>query len=442
MSSSSINQQGEVAWKYWQLLLFKIVFLFLLLLTIPFNASYYLNLLGFSFHFQDFFQLTYHKPGLVHLSNWGLKSFAGWFVALVVAIAGAVLWQKFDKRTAHQDLYYWSRVVLRYRLALGIIAYGILLLIPVQIPALSISDLHTPYGDFLPWKIYYHSTAVASAGYKQTIGAIEIIGGFLLLYRPSVLFGAITTAFVLVNIVLANFAYQLGDHLYSTYLLLIAFVLLAHDVPRLYKLLVLRKKVIAEQFRPFASVKFLKWRNLSRAAFLLFTLTLFSLTLSSYLADSWPYPNTPGLNGAAGFYNVDTFRYNDSTHQYSLTDTVRWRDVVFEKWNVLSVRKNKLATIDFSLPEVKYRNDAARNYQSAGNGARSFYTYRENDGKIFLTNNNDKADTISFSVSRPDTASIHLGGVDAQGNRLQVVLGRVNKNYLLDKGRRNPVVIN
>jgi hypothetical protein len=76
------------------------------------------------------------------------------------------------------------------------------------------------------------------------------VAGVLLLWRRTVVVGAGVAAALLINIVLVNLAYQIGDHVYASSLLLIAVFLLAHDLPRLYNLVVRERLAVADSFEP------------------------------------------------------------------------------------------------------------------------------------------------------------------------------------------------
>ncbi|MBX3241249.1 MAG: DoxX family protein [Chitinophagaceae bacterium] len=444
MSDNIPQNNNGTGWGKWKRELFRIAFVFLLLLSVPLYGTYYKRLFSvslFDIRFQDLFQLTYHVPGAGHFAVFGVKSFTGWLLALVLAVIIGIIWGRLDKARKNYDtLYYWGRVLLRYRLALGVIVYGIILLIPVQIPPPALSDLHTAYGDFLPWKIYYHSTGVAVAGYRQTIGAFEILGAVLLLWRRTVAIGTIIIAFILINVVLANFAYNIGDHLYSTYLLLISLVLLAHDLPRLYALLVKETRTYADRFQPVFSKRTKRLRVLAKAGFSVFSVAFLVLSYKSY-SHNWPYPDTVGLKEAEGYYDVSSFKINDRLIPYSLTDSVRWKDVVFEKWNVLSIRNNYPRKIDYLIPGILYEPDFPWRYEVAGNAGRSFYAYDETGDVLALKNLSNSADTISLTIQRPDPETILLWGVTAGGDSIHAALTKVDKEYLLTKGRRKPVSV-
>ncbi|RYY29502.1 MAG: beta-carotene 15,15'-monooxygenase [Chitinophagaceae bacterium] len=445
MSRIFIHNNGTAPWTKTGLILFRFVFLFIVLLTIPFYESYYSNIISINplrLSFQDLFQVSHHDPGIYWFTSAGSQSFNGWLLAGIAALAGTLVWSFADSRADNYDrLYYWTRAALRYRLAGGIIAYGLLLLFPVLMPAPALSDLHTAYGDFLPWKIYYHSTAVASAGYRQTIGLFEILGGLFLLRRRTVVFGAIIILFILVNVVLANFAYDIGEHLYSSYLLLLSVLLLVHDLPRLYTLIVLRTKTAAALIRLQFSRNEKRFKNIIRAAFGVFTILFTSLLLKTYIGSNWPYPDSPGLSNAAGFYDVRSFRFNDTILPYSDTDPVRWQDVVFEKWNVLSVRTRSPHPALTDNPQIIAATDSHVDYGSLGNGGRSFYHYQFSGDHLDLYSQSDSTDHFRFLLQRPDSSTIVLQGQNKSGDKLSITLNKINKEYLLHKGRRKPISI-
>jgi len=433
-------------WSRLEIFLFRTIFIFLLLLTIPLDPGYYQKILSFNLsdlHFQDLFQLSNYVPRLFVTSGWGITSYAGWGVALLAALAAAFIWQRTSSGTKQDDgqLYYWLRVIVRYRLALALIGYGVIKLIPVQLPGATLSDLHTAYGDFLPWKIYYLSTGVAKGGYEQTLGAIELAAGLLLIWRPAAVIGAGIAAAFLINIVLVNFAYQLGQHVYSVYLLLLTAFILAYDTPRLFQLLVIEGNAKADDFEPVFTKSVSLLRYAVKILLAVFVLAYGVLTYSSYAKSKWPYPDTPGLANAYGVYNVKEFTVNNKVLPYSATDTTRWQDVVFEKWNVLSIKANKNYPIDMSSPVIEAQADRNRNFDSQGNGGRAFYSYITGKHKITIFNKNIPADIEVYTFSRPDSSTIVLDGTNNRHDTLHVVLEKLNKEYLLFKGRRKPVKV-
>ncbi len=254
---------------------FAVIFFVLALfppLTLTFWRELFHSHLG---HFQDLFRLTVIVPQYLSAPKWGFASFENLYLISIVAIGGAVAWGYLEKnsRLDYSKIYYWLRVFLRYRIAIGLIAYGLLQLFPIQFPKATLSDMHTNYGDLLQWKLYYITNGIAHAHYEEFLGGLEVLGGALLLWRSTATFGAIISASLLFNIVLANFAYQLGDHVYALLLLVAVSFLLLYDAGRLIDLLVLQRKARAERFRPdFSSPKAKRFHLIGKsvvAAFLL-----------------------------------------------------------------------------------------------------------------------------------------------------------------------------
>lgn len=419
---------------------------FVLTFAAPLDWKFWRDLFHTNFfHFQDLFRLTAAIPHYFYAPKWGIESFRNLYLVLIIAILGAALWGHLDRQRRQYDvLYYWLRVLLRYRLAIGLIGYGLLQLFPVQFPKPTLSDLHTNYGDFLQWKLYYLTNGIAHANYEQAIGLLEVIGGALLLWQTTVTVGAIISASLLFNIVLANIAYQLGDQVYALLLLLATSFLLLHDAARLINLLVLQRPAKADHFKPtLPSVRMQQLRFAGKIAVVLF-LGLYGASVAyGFFHSNWPLPDSTGtLKDATGYYNVREFEVNGRSIPYSLTDPVRWQNVVFEKWNTISVRSNRPIPIEVSNPSIAYE-DNQRKYEFAGNGGRRFYSYATDPkaGAIHLQGKNDPHENISFHYKYAPDGSLLLTGVDESGNSLRVVLEKIDKKYLLILGRRNPLTI-
>ena len=426
---------------------FHVTAVFFLLTLIPvFDWKFWRALLHTNWgHFQDIFRLTAFVPQYFYSPKWGLASYRNLGLVLIISVLVGLIWSYLNRACKNYEwLYYGIRVLVRYRLAAGLIAYGLLQFFPIQFPRPTLSDLHSNYGDFLQWKMYYLTNGLARAGYEQALGLLEVVGGVLLLWQSTVTIGAVISASLLINILLANFAYQLGDHIYATILLLAAVFLLLHDAIRLLDLLVLQRPAKADHFKPvLTSVRARQWRLAGKSVVAAFILFYGASVYYGYRHTNWPLPDTAGaLKGAAGYYNVREFEVNGRAIPYSLTDPVRWQNVVFEKWNTISVRSNRPVPITVSAPVVAYESDE-RTYEFAGNGGRCFYSYTAdpNAGTIHLQGENDPHESISFHYQYAPDGSLVLTGKDESGNSLRVVLEKVDKKYLLLLGRRSPLTI-
>jgi hypothetical protein len=441
------------AWKGYERLAFRVAFIYFILQALPLDWKYFRYLFSVNWtdlHFQDLFGLTTYMPQFFSagdISKWGIASYANWGIVLIIAIIGAAIWSYADrKRQEYNTLYYLLRVLLRYRLAIGIIGYGVIKLFPVEMPSPSLSDLHNNYGDLLPWKAYALTTAVANAHYESTLGLIEITGGILLLYRKTVTIGAGIITALLINVVIVNFAYEIGEHVYSAYLLVIALFLLLYDTPRLYNLLVKHRLALANRFKPvFFESNLKKLRALFRAAFILFIVLYGYKTYAGYHHDHYPYPKTTGLKDAYGYYNVKEFRLNNQVLPYSLTDSLRWQDLVFEKWNTLSIKSTRYVSLDPPGSAIEAEKDIDRDYESTGIGRRHYYNYLADTLKhiLYLQDKNKyhREEKLVLEYSRPDQSTLILSGKNEKQDSVYVVLEKINKKYLLIEGRRKPIKI-
>jgi hypothetical protein len=434
---------GPDPWTGTGKILFRFAFIYFFIQSVPLDWKFYRDLFSidwFQLHFYDLLNLTRYSPKFPYLTG-----FNNWIAVLLIAAAGSAAWTYYDRGKSREyvTLNYALRVILRYRLAVGIIAYGLIKLFPLQMPYPSLSALHTNYGEFLPWKIYYNTIAV-TPWYESFLGAVEIFAGLLLFNRRTATFGAGIAAGFIGNVMAANFGYNIGEQVYSAYLLLIAFYLLAYDLPRLYSLLIEQRFTRADNYIPPFAINWAKRTRIAlKGAFILFILLFGYKTYSNYRHDPYLIPPTAGLAGAYGFYNVREFKLNHRSIPYSLTDPNRWQNVVFEKWATLSVRIARPVKLDLSNGNGVHQSDLERNYEEAGVGDRLYFSYQADtvNHTLLLQNKNPnyKGDRLILHYSRPDPSTILLSGIDENKDSIYVGLDKVVKKYMLFEGRRKPL---
>jgi hypothetical protein len=413
---------------------FRIAFVYFFLLAVPLDWKYYQTIFSINWldlHYRDFFNLAHYAPEF-----FGHNTFLNLVGLFVVAVIGGAVWSALDKqKKEYNALYYWIRVVVRYRLAIGLIAYGLIKFFPLQSPLPSLSNLNTQYGDFSDWKIFSLTLGVVP-GYQSFLGLIEILGGLLLLNRKTTSLGTLVIIPFTGNVFISNLAYGGGEAVYSFYLILLALFLFAFDAPRFYSLLALEKPTIPNRFQPSFSVKWLHYGRLGlKTFFIFFFVILFGFkTKNGYLHDPYQYPKTKGLAKASGLYNVAEFRINDQTLPYSPIDPVRWKDVVFEDWATLSIRSNRSVIIDSTNVEEINEKDQDRVYEFIGSAGRHYYSYQldEKESVLHLENRNKNypADKFQLHYNRPDSATIVLSGLNADKDSVYVRLEKINKKYL------------
>ncbi|MFY0255690.1 DoxX family protein [Chitinophaga sp. 30R24] len=429
---------GETpAWKDYEKIGFRIVFIYFLLQALPLDWKFYHCLFTtslFHLHYEDIFNLANYTTRFAA----GPATYLDWAILLALAIIGAGIWTYLDKGRTHayNATFYWLRVILRYRLALSVLAYGFLKFFALQAPYPSLSSLNTPYGDFTRWKLFSLSLGIVPS-YELFLGLVEIILAILLLFRRTASIGAFIFLIFCGNIFMSNLAYEGGDQVYSLLLISFALVVFSFDAQRVVRLLILQQPTAAATFKPvFEGVK--RYGRLTlKTLFLLFFVVIYGIkTGVGAKQDVYQYPTTPGLTASKGLYNVATFIVNGDTLAYSPTDTLRWNNVVFEEWNTISIRSNKPAPIDANNQHLVSGNNAERLYEIEGTNGRHYYSYTvDTTRQLLILQNRLPQSTESFSLhySRPDKNSIILSGIAYSRDSIYVVLEKVNKKYLLEE---------
>jgi hypothetical protein len=431
-------------WKRWETAAFRFFFIFFIIQAVPLDWKFYRELFSIDFtslYYGDIFNLARYYPRFFS----GSDTYLNWGVAALIALTGAGIWHYAARsKTEYNELYYWLRVILRYRLAIAVIAYGFIKIFPIQAPFPSISNLNTHYGDFTTWKAFAVSLGAAPL-YEKFLGVVEIIAGLLLFGRRTATLGAFLIIAFAGNVFLSNLAYEGGEHIYSLYLVVIAVFLIVFDARRIWSLISQNKPTAPNAFHPDFSQS---WKRAGRivikSAFIFFFVVLYGFkTYAGYRENPHTVPVTEGLSRAAGIYNVKEFVLNNDTLAYSQTDPVRWKDVVFEKWATISIRSNRPVITDTVSTEIIARKDEDKLYESAGSTGRHYFHYNYDSEKqlIFLENKNThyKGETLFFHVSRPDSNTILLSGMNESNDSLKVTLQRLDKKYLFPMGRSKPI---
>jgi hypothetical protein len=440
-------------WRWVKELGWKTAFIYFFLQAVPLDWKYYRRLFQIDWvhlSYGAIFDLAHYAP------RWGAgaQSYRDWVVLLAISGAGAAVWFAAGRLEVRREglvksggvnrrLYYWLRVIVRYRLAIGIIAYGFIKLFPLLSPYPSISNLNTDYGDFTRWKLFSLSLGIVP-NYESFLGAVEIISGLLLFWRKTASVGAFIIAVFLGNVFMSNLAYGGGEAVYSLYLTGLALFVLSYDARRLVDLLILQRPAFPNYFRPVFPEKWQRFARLGLKGGLIFFFVLL-YGFKTKRGGEYQFPSSKGLAGGAGVYNVSLFMIGSDTLAYSKTDPVRWQDVVFEKWGTLSIRSNRPVTLDSTNVERLDLPSEERDYELAGSAGRHYYRYTIDtaDRVLVLQNKNPHyaGEKWMLHYDRPLGSRIVLSGVgvgdEAIGkDSVHVVLDRIDKKYLLEEARK------
>jgi hypothetical protein len=478
-----LTEPGQGPWKNYQKIAFRIAFLYFFFLCIPTYPAFYERLFSLRFSkitYNDFQEIVaFWPPQLVTIESeegvFGIYNYINLILVFVADVIGGTIWSLADRRsTQYNKLYYWVRVLARYRLAYGMIGWGLKKAFPMQMVYPTVGMLNTPFVDMAEKKLYWSHVGV-SFGYTVFLGFAEIIPGLLLLHRKTSVLGAALAAVVTFNICIANHAYDAGVAVPAAYFALIGIFIAWYDLPKIWSLLVKEKDIQPYRYYPDLSGKWQRWVRGGLKTVFNFLFVFVAAALWAYgffNGNNYNIPSTPGIAGARGYYNVTEFRLNGKLIPYSPQDSIRWQDALFESWSSLSYKTNRGAIADrmigysplrvkndqknrqLNQPEtqlggrlagVKKNRDLGVTRWEVGGmaGERRYFFYKADtvDQVLYLQNKNINArdERMVLHYSQPSPGRVVLNGINEFKDSIYVVLDRSAKRYPLVEGRQSEV---
>jgi hypothetical protein len=269
------------------------------------------------------------------------------FCYLVVAAVAAVIWSALDRRRPHYErLNAWFRFLLRFTLAMAMIRYGAIKILPSQMASPPPIGLLTQrLGDFSRMRLLWLFTGTSPV-YESLVGCAEMLGALLLLFRRTTLLGALVCAANLTMVVILNFCFDVHVKLYSMHLLFTALLLAAPDLRRLADLLVFNRRVEPREERPLFANRRLDWFS----QVLLIAFGLYSVgTGFSYAWETHDrfHPPEPPLYGVWTVEEITSDGVEAKEEPES--DPERWRTLMFHRVGALRVEKSSGSWESFDL---------------------------------------------------------------------------------------------
>lgn len=478
-SGQEASTKATKGWTSSQKLVFRIAGLYFLLLCIPsyfnfYNHLFNLQLSKITYHdFQNI--VAFWPPQLVLIESeegvFGFLNYVNLILLFVVAVALGLLWTLFDKKPRnYSKLYYWVSVVVRYRLAFGMVGWGLKKAFPMQMVYPTVGMLNTPFIDMAEKKLYWSHVGV-SFWYTVFLGFAEILPGLLLLNRKTASLGGALAAVVCFNIVLANHAYDAGVAVPAAYFTLLGVFVAWNDLPKIWKLLVQERDVALDRYYPKYDFNWqrrlrsgLKWG----AIFLFVPVAAAFWAYGFFYGNNYNIPSTPGIAGLKGYYQVSQFLKNGEELAYDPSDSIRWHDAIFESWSTLSYKTNTSALVDRMIgysplrvkgDETNTKLNQVRTQDSdelfksnrnrdlgvtrwevggmAGNRKYFFYEADTLNNILYLQNKNknhqSEQQLLHYTVK--GNGRVILEGINEHSDSIYVVLDNVNKQYPLVEGR-------
>jgi hypothetical protein len=275
-----------------------------------------------------------------HLSDPGDNHFGVvyYLTILLVSAIGTIIWTALKRKTADYDkASYWFRVYLRYILGMVLFFYGIIKVIPVQMPYPSIATLLTPLAEndrqYLLWNFMG-----LSPGYMIFTGLCEMAAGLLLFNRRTMVLGYLLSVVLLINVVALNIFYNVSVKMLSSQLLIYGIFLLAPNLKNLSGYFLFGKTSSLDE-------KFYRFKNMWKHKLFVFALVVIPLAFFGIhaLGVFHFYKNFQSIRKSEKIYDVSTFISKDTLPPL-VSDTLRWNRLLFSGKNeavILNMRNEK-----------------------------------------------------------------------------------------------------
>ncbi len=183
------------------------------------------------------FSLPSTYDGLLHSDSVAMYVLCLFLV--FISLSSAAIWTYFAKGEVTQKTKYIFIVFLRHYLALTLLKYGFDKIFLNQFQDPEANLLYTKLGLMNP-DILYWSSMGTSPEYSIFTGLMEVVPAILLLFRRTAFAGSLMALFVLMNVVMINFGFDITVKLYSLFLLLLSFLLIFSDRQKLFDVFGLR----------------------------------------------------------------------------------------------------------------------------------------------------------------------------------------------------------
>jgi hypothetical protein len=222
----------------------------------------------------------------------------------VTAFVATLVWTVLDRETvSYPQLLLWFRFALRICIGSSMLIYGMLKVFPNQMALPSLAVLNEPLGNTSPMTLLWTLLGMNPL-YETLCGSIEVLCGVLILFRRTALLGSLFTAFVVSNVVLYNYFFDVPVKLFATHLLIMALVAAAPDFHALFRFFWLHQSVApGTGWSPWSSVQSMRRERLMVAAGLVVALSYRVYILAPITAHE--HASIAHPNALTGLWHVD-----------------------------------------------------------------------------------------------------------------------------------------
>ncbi|HEV7504052.1 MAG TPA: hypothetical protein VGS07_04005 [Thermoanaerobaculia bacterium] len=321
---------------------------------------------------------------------------------LIIAAVTTAVWTVLDrKRPEYARLDAGLRVYIRFALAAAMLVYGAYKVIPSQFAKPFPSELVEPLGETSPMGLLWIFMG-ASSGYTIFAGAAEMIGGLLLAFRRTALLGALVSTGVMSHVVALNLCYDVTVKLYSLHLLAMGVFLILPHLRRLLDLFVLNRPVEAAAFHPPRA----RFRRTALVVQVVLVAAYSGYQLyQSYDASKNQWGNLSTRPPFYGIWTVEELEADGVARPPLLTDASRWRRVLFEYPETISVQLMDGSRSDYGFILGKRRLTLTPSDKKTG---RPSFAYQETQPGLLALDGTMDGRKTRLTLRREDDRSYRL----------------------------------
>lgn len=340
---------------------------------------------------------------------------------LFIAFIGAAIWSVADGKRKHYRIgSLVVRNIVRYYIILVAFTYGIIKIFGLQMPSPSNSYYATDLGHFSAMRFSWNFIGY-STGYEFFSGLMEVLVGVFLLYRRTVVLGALLGIGVFTNVFLLNLSYDIPVKIFSFQLLFGCIYISLGNWQRIFNFLLLNKSVAPDTSWDLPYTR--PW--LKPARLLLKVVFIVSFVLYPTYKYYNAYRSSQGTTASppleSGFYSVQNFVLNGDTIPPEIDSDLHWKDLVIDNRN-----RGSIGLIDSAFL-VRY----GRSY---------FYHYDIDSISDVLTIKRYRNDTIPIFkgiCSTLNASDLRLNGRFKEQDSLRMDLIWDDRNYQLARKEFN-----
>lgn len=297
-------------------------------ITQSFSQWYFDSFVGLAYWTEvHLFGLATPVPFAFTGSSDTLARYATQVDVLLLTIVVAVGWSiAFRHRVRNARMHEWLRVWVRLNLATFMLGYGFAKVFQTQFGSLSLERYMQPLGEYSPMGLLWTFMSY-SPSYNLFGGAVEVVGALLLVFRRTATLGALILVGTMANVAMLNFAYDVPVKIFSLNLLLMAVFIAAPDISRLVNVLLLDRPTSPREVPALFNNPRLKYAAPAVAMLLIGYIVW--IDVAGELSTLRDRRSSAAAAVLRGIYDVETFHRNGAVSLPLLSDSMRWRRVIF-----------------------------------------------------------------------------------------------------------------